>query len=307
MQKSLDQQLAKFCKDNRFLSKGPLSVALVVTQHAKDMGLPLNSEVLLTKKRGQVLGLGKSAVQAILKKHNINRVLASEGGRTSRGSISNMQKYVALLNSFGSVDLEDVEKFWIGKVREYFSSKPMRIKTDTSISIRAVIKDILMQAEARQKESTGTNYVGAVLQHMVGAKLELVTKDIKIEHSSFSTADDSLGKPGDFYIGDVSIHVTTAPSEGLIEKCRSNIDRDIRPIIVTVDRSVPIAVGLAENFGINDRIDVFSAEQFLASNIHELGDFIRKGRTAAISDMIDKYNELIEKCETDPSLKIVIR
>ena len=40
---------------------------------------------LLTEGGGQVFGLGKSAVQSILHRHDITRVLASEGGRTSRG------------------------------------------------------------------------------------------------------------------------------------------------------------------------------------------------------------------------------
>lgn len=37
-------------------------------------------------------------MQAVLNRHGITRVLAAEGGRTSRGSISNMREYVAFLN-----------------------------------------------------------------------------------------------------------------------------------------------------------------------------------------------------------------
>ena len=75
--------LREFTKDRKFNRKGPLSVALVVTQQARNMGLPLDSEKLLTEGGGQVLGLGKSAVQAILYRHGIERVLAAEGGRTN--------------------------------------------------------------------------------------------------------------------------------------------------------------------------------------------------------------------------------
>ena len=78
--------------------KGPISVALVVTRHGKKLGMPLDPEALLTDGGGQVMGLGKSAVQSILKDHGIDRVLAEEGGRTSRGSVGNMRKYVAFLN-----------------------------------------------------------------------------------------------------------------------------------------------------------------------------------------------------------------
>jgi hypothetical protein len=59
------QELAAFTAEKSFRRKGPLSVALVITQHARKMGLPLDSERLLTEGGGQVLGLGKGAVQTI--------------------------------------------------------------------------------------------------------------------------------------------------------------------------------------------------------------------------------------------------
>jgi hypothetical protein len=57
--------LQGFNKDRKFSRKGPLCVALVVTQHARK-GLPLNPDALLTEAGGQVLGLGKGAVQTVL-------------------------------------------------------------------------------------------------------------------------------------------------------------------------------------------------------------------------------------------------
>ena len=65
MKGDLTVALQAFTKDRKFNRKGPLSVALVLTQHARKMGLPLDAEQLLTEGGGQVLGLGKSAVQAI--------------------------------------------------------------------------------------------------------------------------------------------------------------------------------------------------------------------------------------------------
>ncbi|MBR4876174.1 MAG: DUF4928 family protein, partial [Rhodocyclaceae bacterium] len=128
----LMKALQKFNADRRFGRKGALCVALVVTQHAKK-GLPLDPDALLTEGGGQVLGLGRGAVQAILARHGISRVLAAEGGRTSRGSMSNMREYVAFLNSLaaeGSLDLDAVEAFWIGRVHEFFAGKPFRIRLD---------------------------------------------------------------------------------------------------------------------------------------------------------------------------------
>jgi Domain of unknown function (DUF4928) len=146
--------LKKFAEQRNFRGKGPLSVALVVTQHAKDMGLPLHSESLVTEGGGQVLGLGKGAVQSILKRHGIERVLASEGGRTSRGSLGNMREYVTFLNHLneaGRVDLEAIEAFWIERVHEFFAGKPFKIKLDASRSLRTVVRDVIEKRKSARK------------------------------------------------------------------------------------------------------------------------------------------------------------
>ena len=80
---ALNKQLEAFAKASKMTGRGAICVALVVTRHAKKMGLPLAASRLLTNKGGQVLGLGKGAVQAILREHNITKVLAEEGGRTA--------------------------------------------------------------------------------------------------------------------------------------------------------------------------------------------------------------------------------
>jgi hypothetical protein len=304
----LQQQLANFTTEKAFRGKGPLSVALVVTQHAKKMGLPLNPEKLLTEGGGQVLGLGKGAVQAILKRHNITHVLASEGGRTSRGSLNNMREYVAFLNGLkGTVDLAAIEAFWIERVREFFAGKPFKIKLDASRSLRMVVRDVIAQAVDRQKTSPGVYYAGAVLQHLVGAKLDCALGKGKFGHNSFSTADAPGGRPGDFLIGDVALHVTTSPAEAVIEKCRDNLNDGYRPIIVTLQRGLTVAEGLAGNVGLSDRIDIFEIEQFVALNLYELGKFGADGRNTAMTDLIARYNEIVEEFETDPSLKIELK
>src|ERR1035441_10025781 len=158
------REMAAFTANRAFRGKGPLSVALVVTQHAKTMGLPLDANRLLTEGGGQVLGLGKGAVQAILKRHGVTRVLASEGGRTSRGSLNNMREYVGFLNGLnakGEVDLGAVESFWVERVHEFFAGKPFKIKLDASRSLRMVARDGIAQAEDRQKNSAGGYYGGA--------------------------------------------------------------------------------------------------------------------------------------------------
>lgn len=310
MPDDLSEALARFNAEKKFRGKGPLSVALVVTQHARTMGLPLDPEKLRTKGGGQVFGLGKGAVQAVLNRHGVERVLAAEGGRTSRGSLKNMEEYVALLNELhgrGVADLDAIEAFWIERVHEFFAGRPFRIRLDASRSLRHVIRDVLAQAEERQRTALGTYYAGAVLQHLVGAKLDCALGEGKFEHNSFSTADEPGGRKGDFFIGDVAIHVTTSPGEAVIERCRDNLNDGHRPVLVTLQRGLTVAEGLAENKGLSDRIDVFEIEQFVALNLYELAKFMADGRKTAVMDLVEQYNNIVDSVETDPSLKIELR
>lgn len=300
-------ELVAFLNEQGFRGKGELCVALVVTQHAKLDGLPLDSEKLLTDGGGQVYGLGKAAVQAVLNRHGIVRVLAAEGGRTSRGSLSKMRSYVAFLNELrqhGVVDLDAVEAFWISRVHEFFAGKPFQIKLDASKSLRAVVRDVIAQAQERQKSTPGMHYAGAVLQHLVGAKLECVLGLGRVPHHSFSTADAPGGRAGDFLIGDVALHVTTSPGEAVIEKCHENLNNGFRPVLVTLARGLSVADGLAHNIGLSDRIDIFEIEQFVALNLYELGKFAAAGRRVAVNDLVERYNAIVDEFETDPSLKI---
>lgn len=310
MARAHQKELEVFAKERGFRGKGPLSIALIVTQHARKTGLPLDPEKLLTKQGGQVLGAGGDAVQTILKRYGITRVLAAEGGRTSRGSINNMREYVAFLNELkarGRVDLDALEAFWIERVHEFFAGKPFKIKLDAARSLRTVVRDVIAQAVERQRTVPGVYYAGAVLQHLVGAKLDCALGKGSVAHNSFSTADAPGARVGDFLIGDVAIHVTTSPGEAVIHKCRENLNDGFRPMLVTLQRGLTVAEGLAGNVGIGDRIDTFEIEQFVALNLYELGKFEADGRKTAVTDLVDRYNEIVEEFETDPSLKIELR
>ena len=306
-EKSFNGKLYSFMHTHRMNNKGALCVALVVSRYAKKNGLPISPSKLLTDKQGQVSGLSKSNVQAILKDHGITQVLAEEGGRTSRGSIGNMQKYVEFLNDnlFTEAELDSVEAWWIEQVRLFFIGKPMVFRWDISKSMRTSIRDLMNQAMKRQSEQTGYHIVGTVMQHLVGAKLSLLL-DSPPEMHGASVADVASAREGDFQVEDVVIHVTSAPSEALLRKCKSNLENGLKPIIITTYRGIVVAEELAKTANIDERIDIFDIEQFLASNFYELGQFTRNGRRNTAEQLIKKDNEIIDNCETDPSLKISI-
>jgi hypothetical protein len=304
-------RLSDFAKEHRFsnkdgtFSKGALCVALVVTRHAMDKGLPLDHAQLLTDGGGQVLGLGKANVQLILQAHGISKVLAEEGGRTSRGSIGNMRAYVKFLNDLTpatEVTLSEIESWWIGRVRLYFTDRPLVLRLDAGKSLGVMIADLLAQADKRQRDRSGVMYVGALLQHLVGAKLDLIHGGI--EHHGASVADTSSGRMSDFVVGDVAIHVTCAPSESLIRKCNENLGYGHRPMIITPGDSVELARGLAKQAGLLDRVEIIEAEQFLAVSFYEHGEFRFSGSCEFAIQLVDRYNEIVGRHETDPGLRI---
>ena len=99
-----------------------------------------------------------------------------------------------------------------------------------------------------------------MLQHLVGAKLECALGEGAVLHHSHSTADEPGGRAGDFLIGDVAIHVTTAPGEAVIERCRENLNAGHQPLLVTERNKVPVAEGLAGQKDLGERIDIFEVE-----------------------------------------------
>jgi len=202
-------------------------------------------------------------------------------------------------------DLRKIEEWWVEKVKQFFTGKPFKIKTDPSKSVRSLVRDVLEQANRRQKDAGGTTYVGAVMQHLVGAKLELYL-GIDLEHNGFSVADAPTKRNGDFQIENVVIHVTQTPTESLIRKCVDNLSSGLSPLIVTSYSGAVSADNLAEAQHIADRIDVFEIEQFIATNIYEISRFGQDARKATVGQLSDKYNAIVEMHETDPSLALAM-
>lgn len=304
------EELKRFQTDTKVYTKGPLATVLFITRRVSENGLPFPLEKLRTKKQGQVAGLGREPVQKILFSYGIKRVLAEEAGRTSRGSLGLAEQYIALLNKLHKkdllqvTDLKHLEQWWIDRIKEYFNRQCFKLDIDPQLAISKVISLILREARKRQEEAPGSTIEGTVLQHLVGAKLSLVLNQENIEHYGSSVADVADSRAGDFQIGDSAIHVTISPTERLIEKCKTNLSKAFRPIIVCPTDKVAGALLLAENAGIKDRIEVYDAETFISTNLNELAQFQGTKLKTTTHDLFKRYNEIVSRVENDPSLQI---
>lgn len=167
--KQLYDKLQAYVDKYGIKSRGPLSVVLIITRKDRSKKPPFSVKDFLTPKGGQVAGLSGSAVQKILNEHGISRILAEEGGRTSRGSIRRMEGYIKLLNDIateGFLDFPAIESWWIDRVKEYFASEPFKLKLDPSKSLRRIVGELINAAFKRQEECPGTMTAGAVMQHL---------------------------------------------------------------------------------------------------------------------------------------------
>jgi hypothetical protein len=191
-------------------------------------------------------------------------------------------------------------------MREFFAGHAFAVTYDASKSLRNLVDDLLSQATERQREATGTMYVGTVLQHLVGAKLALMLGGKGITHHGASVADSSSFRQGDFPVEDVCIHVSAGPSEGLMEKCRDNLNSGLRALIVTTKEGFAGAQSLATIKQIAERVDIIEAGQFISTNVYEWSRFKAGERKITVERLIEKYNDIVATHETDPSLRIKI-
>jgi len=248
-------------------------------------------------------------IKRILHRHGEERTYSREGGRTTRGTVPAAERLVERLNNHPelaglTVDerrrlIDGLQGWLVEKVREYFDQT--RITPDILLTRPSwlIIGDILIAATARQK-------AGPVAQHLVGAKLAVRYPDRPIENHNYTTADQQLGRPGDFLLGDTVFHVTVAPMEAVLEKCEANIRNGYRVQLLVPDARVVGTRQLADGRGLQDKIAVQSIESFVGQNVEEMGKFEHAGLRLTLHTLLDKYNERVEAVETDRSLLIEI-
>ncbi len=221
-----------------------------------------------------------------------------------------MQRYVRCLNGLheqGQLDFSQVMAYWIERVRMFFANAPFGARLeDRQLSIRAVVHDLLRQAQERQKARPGSTFSGTMMQHLTAAKLRCLLKDKAPAPHGASDADSSPKTAGDFELQDAVIHVTAAPTSQLIEKCIANLDAGKRPVVVTLIESIGHAKSLTAQSGVENRLEFWAFDQFISTNAHEWGGFVERDVRQRTRELIDAYNAIIDELNEEPSLRINI-
>jgi len=66
------------------------------------------------------------------------------------------------------------------------------------------------------------------------------------------------------------------------------------------------AAYLLKNSELVDRVDVLDAGQFLTANIYEHSLFKAANCKITLGKLLERYNEIVEGCEADPTLHVRI-
>jgi len=194
--------------------------------------------------------------------------------------------------------LEAMQAFLVQKVREFHGRQRLKVVYDGSKAMQQLVEDLL-------KLAAQTGKAGAVAQHLVGAKLQLRFPHLPIEIRPFSAADEQLGRPGDFVVGDTSFHITVAPMPGVYDRCKENLARGLRVCLLVREGQLIGARQNADLLGPGP-ITVRSIESFVSQNIEELSEFCHNKLALEFRSLLETYNQRVDKAEFDKSLMLEI-
>lgn len=287
-------------------AQGTIGAALIVLERLKT-NYDLDIKSHLSKGGYQISGISGIALKKVLAQFGEKRRHISEGGRTNRGTPGNIENMLDALRKLNLDRLSAEQRreiiskmqwFLVDKVSEFFSRKRLEIIYDPYISTWQSINNLLLKAREANKE-------GPVAEYLVGAKLQLRFPNIQIRNSSFSTADDQSGQPGDFLVGDTTFHVTISPMYGVYEKCKKNIENGFRVFLIVPEEKLADARENAKEAS-PGKIVVTSIELFVTQNIEEISDFSKDRLGHGFYRLLKTYNDRVDAVEIDKSMLIEI-
>ena len=281
-----------------------ICAGLAVTERMRQT-FPMSRSDFITP--GNQVRTSGSLIRSILERHGEERRFMAEGGRTTRGTVPAAEKLANALNSIDDIGrlsdserealLEELQIWLVERVKDFFSRQRIEIEVNLRQPSPLIVADIVAAAGPQ---------AGAVTQHLVGAKLAVRFPNLPIENFSYTTADQQLGRPGDFVVRDTAFHVTVSPMPAVIEKCQDNLRNDFRPLLLVPGDRTLAARQMADQVDEGDLVDVVAVEEFIGHNIEEIGEFSRANLGDGFRTLLEKYNERVSEVEPDPALLIEV-
>lgn len=286
-------------------ARSTLAGAVVVVNALRLHG-EFELEAIFTRS-GQLVGGRGAALKEILSSYGEDRTLLADGVTTR--STMKFQRLAELIDrgsafkdwteadrgEAAALILEPVLK----AIDMHFRRQHIRLKADLRESPTSWMEQLFEETRDRSR--------GRVEQHMVGAKLQKRLPEQEItEHAAFA-ADVQTAREGDFVLGDSVFHVTAAPSQPVIDKCKDNLRQGYQAILVIPRGAIERAKGIASlEEGLEKRITFLAWEDYIANNIIELSIEADEPPIETFRSIVEIYNQRIEQSETDYSLRIEI-
>ncbi|VGO17412.1 hypothetical protein PDESU_06008 [Pontiella desulfatans] len=182
--------------------------------------------------------------------------------------------------------------------------KGIVLKYDDSSALSSLFKNLLEKAKDMGQDSCGTWYHAKMMHYLTLAIMEMALKEPLQGGKTVGSSPEY--QTWQYFYDRLTIYITQTPTEALIRKCAENLSSNKSPVVVTSYKGAVSADNLAEAQNISDRIDIFEIEQFIATNIWEICRFTCANRKITVSQLVEKYNAIVDAHETDPSLGLVM-
>ena len=285
-------------------AKGTMAGALVVLERLKET-LDLRIEAHMAQGGAQIKGASGAAVRRILGGVREDAAVCRGGRADEPGLAGDVKAMLAALSKLGleamkaaerTAVLEACQSFIVEQVREFHSRQRITLVYEPAQSARELVRQILDKAKERGQS-------GQVAQYLVGAKLALRFPAIEVQNETYSTADQQLGRAGDFLVGDTAFHVTMTPMDSVFERCRRNADEGRRVYLLVPDEHVQSARARAAEAA-PGRVAVEAIESFVGQNVEELAAFSQIELHTRFFELLQTYNRRVEAIEIDKAVMI---
>lgn len=303
------ESLERFWAEHFDESKGILSLALIITRWACKRSPPHASCQILAPTGDKLAGAGHKTAQAILGEYGITFTLPKISGSISLTRRRWIDAYLEWLNHShgeGMLDLASIERWWIDRVEDHFNKVAFKLRPSPEKSLGHLFRELMGMAWTRSEGRQRLRLVSPLMEHLVGAKLQIAHPEMKIEHRRFVAAKTKGQRQESFRLGHTAIHVDPAPNEGLIKKCRDNLAEGLRPLILTSQDGIGGVNALSKLSDMDDKVEVMEIVQFLVANLYARNSFREADRMGQLHDLVNAYNLIVEQTETNPGLKIVL-
>ena len=292
------------CKYKGKLSRNTIAVGIVVLDHLRK-ACPVSRDEVISA-RGEIKG-ARSGLHSVLEAYGVpgsylkevtTRQAHQDGQRLFEG-LGWGNELVALTKEARDELLQELIQALSNEANDWLQRQNLKLEIDRRQEPVTWVQMIVESA----KERSG----GILEQHLVGAKLERLYKDITIPNHPAHAADVQTGRPGDFAVEQSVFHVTAMPSWDVVQKCAVNIREGLHPILLIPNDQKERARVLAQEERIDTQVTIYSLEDYVSMNIVELAHEEHKDFFGVLKEIIQVYNRRLEEAETDLSLQIEVR